>query len=63
MDPQWAFDPTRRYAYRWWDGMHWTPFVSDGHRSWAETTQRDPDRTAHAQAPRFRRGYRVRLSA
>lgn len=28
--PSWAADPTRRFQYRWWDGRHWTHFVSRG---------------------------------
>lgn len=27
--PQWAPDPSRRHQFRWWDGVQWTPSVSD----------------------------------
>jgi hypothetical protein len=30
LEPQWAADPTRRNAQRWWDGVQWSDHVANG---------------------------------
>jgi hypothetical protein len=32
-EPGWKYDPTQRFAQRYWDGLRWTEHVTDVHRN------------------------------